>query len=168
MIKGSHVCGWRSWEHCTGSSGSSLMADRYQFWNIQQSPQESMQDWKVKVRWYGSLCEYTNQQDEMCRDIFCLISQRKVGTELFKSHHTAYNTKRIQADGATEAKSCEAAVLSKTSKLRHEQRPITKSTGKTKQNHKQRPSQKVSTVLAVTATFTLSVTNATSQTYAAK
>ena len=51
--------------HYTGSSGSSLMANRFQFWNIQQSVHESIQDWEVKVRQYGSLCEYTTQQDEM-------------------------------------------------------------------------------------------------------
>ena len=57
-------------EHYTGSSDNSLMADRFQFWKIQQSPQESIQDWEVRIRQYGSLCEYSAYYDEMCRDKF--------------------------------------------------------------------------------------------------
>ena len=46
------------------------MADRFKIWNIYQSPHETVQDWEVKVRQYGSLCQYTNMQDEMYWDKF--------------------------------------------------------------------------------------------------
>ena len=56
--------------HYTGSIGSSLLADRFKFWNTQQSPHESVQEWEVKVRQAGSLCSYNALTDEMCRDKF--------------------------------------------------------------------------------------------------
>ena len=54
--------------HYTGSIGSSLLADRFKFWNTQQSPHESVQEWEVKVRQAGSLCSYDALTDVMCRD----------------------------------------------------------------------------------------------------
>jgi len=53
--------------HYTRSIGSSLMANRFKFWNTQQSPNESVQEWEVKVRQAGSLCSFNALTDEMCR-----------------------------------------------------------------------------------------------------
>lgn len=44
--------------HYTGSSGSTLMTDRFKFWHASQNSHESVQDWEVKVRQAGNLCEY--------------------------------------------------------------------------------------------------------------
>ena len=98
-------------EHYIGKIGSSLMADRYQFWSIQQSPHESIQEWEVKVRQFGSLCEYTNQSDMMCRDKFVFgLKDETLRTELLKSHLTSTGSAKSLYDVAQEAKAYEAAV----------------------------------------------------------
>ena len=64
--------------HYTGSIGSSLLADRFKFWDIQQSPHESVQEWEVKVRQAGSLCLYNALTDEMYRNnsfLACTMAQ---------------------------------------------------------------------------------------------
>ena len=87
------------------------MADRFQFWNIQQSVHESIQDWEVKVRQYGSLCENTTQQDEMCRDKFVFgLHSESLRTELLKTHLRANGTAKSLADVAREAKAYESAI----------------------------------------------------------
>ena len=65
--------------HYTGSVGSALMTDRFKFWNMSQTSHESVQDWEVKVRQAGSLCEYAALMDEMCKDkfVFGLGNKRK-------------------------------------------------------------------------------------------
>ncbi len=44
--------------HYAGSTGSSLLTDRFKFWTSSQAPNESIQEWEVKVRQAGSLCAY--------------------------------------------------------------------------------------------------------------
>ena len=98
-------------EHYTGSSGNSLMADRFQFWKIQQSPQESIQDWEVRIRQYESLCEYSAYYDEMCRDKFVFgLYDETIRTELLKSHIKADGTAKVLADVIRKARAYESAV----------------------------------------------------------
>jgi hypothetical protein len=97
-------------DHYTGSTGSSLLANRYQFWNIGQAPNESVQDWEVKVRQYGSLCDYTNHRDEMCRDKFIFgLRDERLRTDLLKSHLNANGGEKTLADVTREAKAHESA-----------------------------------------------------------
>ena len=56
--------------HYTGSIGSTLMTDRFKFWHSAQNMHEPAQDWEVKVRQAGNLCEYGAITDQMCRDKF--------------------------------------------------------------------------------------------------
>ena len=73
--------------HYTGSIGSSLLADRFKFWNTQQSPHESVQEWEVKVRQAGSLCLYNALTDEMCCDRFVFgLHDGTITAELLKTH----------------------------------------------------------------------------------
>ena len=98
-------------EHYTSSSGNSLMADRFQFWKIQQSPHESIQDWEVRIRQYGSLCEYSAYSNEMCRDKFVFgLYDETIRTELLKSHIKADGTAKVLADVIREARAYESAV----------------------------------------------------------
>ena len=73
--------------HYTGSAGSSLMSDRYKFWKLNQTPHESVQDWEVRVRQAGNLCEYAALSDEMCRDKFVFgLHEETIRTELLRTH----------------------------------------------------------------------------------
>ena len=93
--------------HYTGSTGSSLMADRFKFWSIYQSPHETVQDWEVKIRQYGSLCQYTNMQDEMYRDKFVFgLHSETIRTEL-KTHTKADGTAKSMTDVVSEAETYE-------------------------------------------------------------
>lgn len=38
----------------TGTTGSTLMTDRFKFWQATQNPNESVQDWEVRTRQAGS------------------------------------------------------------------------------------------------------------------
>ncbi len=97
-------------EHFTGSTGSSILANRYQFWNIEQSPNESIQDWEVKVRQCGSLCDYTAYRDEMCRDKFIFgLRDERIRTDLLKTHLKANGEEKTMADVTREAKAHEYA-----------------------------------------------------------
>ena len=49
------------------------MTDRFKFWHSAQNMHESVQDWEVKVRQAGNLCEYGAITDQMCRDKFVLV-----------------------------------------------------------------------------------------------
>ena len=51
--------------HYTGSTGSSLLTDRFKFWMSSQAPNESIQEWEVKVCQAGSLCAYGELSDEL-------------------------------------------------------------------------------------------------------
>ena len=59
--------------HYTGSTGSSLLTERYKFWTSSQVHHESIQEWEVKVRHADSLCGYgdlrpgSNVELYMCR-----------------------------------------------------------------------------------------------------
>lgn len=96
--------------HYTGSSGSCLMADRFKFWNLSQGPHETVQDWEVKVRQAGSLCEYAALSDVMCRDKFVFgLHQESMRSELLKTHLKSDNTPKSMLDVVSEAKTLESA-----------------------------------------------------------
>lgn len=97
--------------HYTGSIGSSLMTDRFKFWHSQQNPHESVQDWEVRVRQAGNLCNYNAIADEMCRDKFVFgLNDAVIRTELLKTHlQTDNRTEKSMADVVSEAKTFEAA-----------------------------------------------------------
>lgn len=96
--------------HYTGSVGTSMMADRFQFWNMSQKPQHSVQDWEVQVRQAGSLCEYGTVNDELCRDKFVFgLYDETMRTELLKTHLKADGAKKRLPDVVTEAKAMESA-----------------------------------------------------------
>ena len=50
-------------EHYVGIAGHTLMADRFQFWNIYQTNHETIQEWEVRVRKHGTLCDYKTQDE---------------------------------------------------------------------------------------------------------
>ena len=82
-------------EHYTGSIGSSLMTDRFKFWQSIQNTGESVQDWEVKVRQSGSLCEYEALTDEMNRDKFVFgLHDTAIRTELLKTHLKSDKSKK--------------------------------------------------------------------------
>ena len=84
--------------HYTGSIGSSLLlADRFKFWNTQQGPHESVQEWEVKVKQTGSLCSYNTLTDEMHDDT--------MRVELLKSDGAPKNIQDVVA----QAKALESA-----------------------------------------------------------
>ena len=136
--------------HYTGSTGSSLMADRFKFWSIYQSPHETVQDWEVKIRQYGSLCQYTNMQDEMYRDKFVFgLHSETIRTELLKTHTKADGTAKSMTDVVSEAKTYESAVranklIEQGTKL-EEQVNWSNSYRQPPQHRQQRPSRPQST-----------------------
>ena len=88
--------------HYTGSIGSSLLlADRFKFWNTQQGPHESVQEWEVKVKQTGSLCSYNTLTDEMHDDTM------RVG--LLKSHLKSDGAPKNMQDVVAQAKALESA-----------------------------------------------------------
>ena len=96
--------------HYTGSTGSSLMADRIKFWCLYQSPNETVQAWKVKVRHAGSLCSYGAFSDEIYRDKFVFgLHNDTMRAELLKTHLKPDNSAKSMADVVTEAKALESA-----------------------------------------------------------
>ena len=96
--------------HYTGSIGSSLLADRFKFWNTRQSPHESVQEWEVKVRQAGSLCSYNALTDEMCRDKFVFgLHDGTMRAELLKTHLKSDGMPKNMQDVVAEAKALESA-----------------------------------------------------------
>lgn len=96
--------------HYTGSVGSSLLADRFKFWNTQQSSHESVQEWEVKVRQAGSLCSYNALTDEMCRDKFVFgLHDGTMRAELLKTHLKSDGAPKNMQDVVAEAKALESA-----------------------------------------------------------
>ena len=96
--------------HYTGTSGSTLMTDRFKFWHSSQNQNETVQEWEVKIRQAGSLCEYGNITDIMCRDKFVFgLSNDTMRTELLKTHLRPDGTQKAMADVVAEAKSMESA-----------------------------------------------------------
>ena len=109
--------------HYTGVSGSTLMTDRFKFWQATQNPNESVQDWEVKTRQAGSLCEYGPTTDFMCRDKFVFgLHDTSICTELLKTHLKPDGTiPKSMLDVISEAKTLESAhrtnkLISDTSK----------------------------------------------------
>ena len=100
----------------TGTVGSSLMVDRFKFWNSNQDPHETVQDWEVKVRQTGNLCGYGAMTDEMCCDKFVFgLHSGVIRNKLLKTHLTAKNMPKTMQDVVTDAKAIESA--HKTNKL---------------------------------------------------
>ena len=93
--------------HYTGSTGSSILADRFKFWGHNQTLTESVQ---VRTRQAGSLYSYATLSDKMYRDksIFGLNNDA-MQAELLKTHLKPYNTPKSMADVVTEAKALESA-----------------------------------------------------------
>ncbi|XP_068702031.1 uncharacterized protein [Montipora foliosa] len=96
--------------HYTGSTGSSLLTDRYKFWTSSQGLHESIQEWEVKVRHAGSLCGYGDLSDELCRDKFIFgLSEDNIRTELLKIHIKPDNSEKSLSDVVAEARAIESA-----------------------------------------------------------
>ena len=72
--------------HYAGSADSTVLPDRFTFWNLRQNVQDSIQDWEVKVRQAGSLCEYHT----MDKFIFRLLSQ-STRTDFLKAQRKLNN-----------------------------------------------------------------------------
>ncbi|XP_048580708.1 uncharacterized protein LOC116606358 [Nematostella vectensis] len=102
--------------HYTGTTGSSLLTDRFKFWTSCQRKHESIQEWEVKVRQASSLCGYGKLNDELSRDKFIFgLSEEQMRTELLKTNIKPDTSKKTLTDVVSEAKSIESA--KKTSKL---------------------------------------------------
>ena len=70
----------------TGSTGSSLLTDRFKFWTSSQTSLESIQEWEVKVRQASSLCAYGDLTDELARDKYIFgLNEDHTRTELLKT-----------------------------------------------------------------------------------
>ena len=96
--------------HYIGSIGSSLLTDRFKFWNTHQNAHESVQEWEVKIRQAGSMCAYDALNDEMCRDKFVFgLHDGTMRTELLKTHLKTDGTPKTMQDVVTEAKALESA-----------------------------------------------------------
>ena len=94
----------------TGSIGSSLLTDRFKFWNTHQNAHESVQEWEVRIRQAGSLCAYDALNDEMCRDKFVFgLHHGTMRTELLKTHLNTDGTPKTMQDVVAEAKALESA-----------------------------------------------------------
>ena len=81
--------------HYTGSIGSTLMKDRFKFWHSAQNLHKSVQDWEVKMRQAGNLCEYGAITDQMCRNKFVFgLCDSIIRTELLKTHLKSDGTEK--------------------------------------------------------------------------
>jgi hypothetical protein len=96
--------------HYTGSTGSTVMTDRFKFWHSAQNIHEPVQDWEVKVRQAGNLCEYGAITDQMCRDKFVFgLCDSIIRTELLKTHLKSDGSEKSMSDVVAEAKTLESA-----------------------------------------------------------
>ena len=96
--------------HYTGSTGSSLLTDRFKFWTSSQTSHESIQEWEVKVRQASSLCAYGELTDELTRDKFIFgLHEDHTRTELLKTHVKPDNSKKTLQDVVAEARAIESA-----------------------------------------------------------
>ena len=96
--------------HYTGSIGSSLLSDRFKFWKLNQALYETVQDWEVKVRQAGNLCEYAPISDKKCRDKFVFgLHNDILRTDLLRTHLKSDNSSKTMSDVVAEAKALEAA-----------------------------------------------------------
>jgi hypothetical protein len=97
-------------EHYTGTTGSSLMTDRFTFWTMNQTSQDNIQEWEDKIRQSGSLCAYGGISDELCRDKFVFgLDDSSIRAELLKTHMKPDNTPKTLPDVVAEAKAMESA-----------------------------------------------------------
>ena len=96
--------------HYTGTSGSSLLSDRFEFWTSSQTQHESIQEWEVKVRQAGSLCGYGQLSKELCRDKFIFgLNGKHMRTELLKTHVKPDKSAKTLSDVVAEARATEFA-----------------------------------------------------------
>ena len=96
--------------HYTGTSGSSLLSDRFKFWTSSQTQHESIQEWEVKVRQASSLCDYGQFSDEVCIDKFIFgLNGEHMRTELLKTHVKPDNSAKTLSDAVAEARAIESA-----------------------------------------------------------
>jgi hypothetical protein len=80
----------------------------FKFWNTVLGTHGSVQDWEVKVRQTGSLCEYEALNDVMCRDKFVFgLHQEILRSELLKTHLKPDN--KSMFDVVSEANTLESA-----------------------------------------------------------
>ena len=94
----------------TGTSGSSLLSDRFKFWTSSQTQHESIQEWEVKVRQVGSFCGYGQLCDELSRDKFVFgLNDEHMRTELLKTHVKPDKSAKTLSDVAVEARAIESA-----------------------------------------------------------
>ena len=102
--------------HYTGTAGSTIMTDRFKFWHSSQNQNETVQDWEIQIRQAGSLCEYGQLTDIMCRDKFVFgLCDNTIRTELLKTHLKPDGSPKTMAEVVAEAKSMESA--QRTNKL---------------------------------------------------
>lgn len=71
------------------------MTERFKFWQATQMSQKNVQQWEMRVRHSGNLCQYSNLTDEMCRDKFVFGIDPTICTELLKSHLTQEKTQKL-------------------------------------------------------------------------
>jgi hypothetical protein len=95
--------------HYTGAIESSLLIDRLKFWNTSQSRDESVQDWKVKVRQTGTLCAYGQLSGELWDKFIFGLHKDSMRKELLKTHRKADKSPKTLQDVVTEAKALESA-----------------------------------------------------------
>lgn len=92
-------------EHFTKPIKSSLMTDRYAFWNLSQKKHESIQNWELRVRQTGNLCRYGNIADELFRDKFVFgLYDNIIRIELLRTHQKPNNITKTLSDVVMEAK----------------------------------------------------------------
>ena len=100
-------------EHYVGTSGGTVLSDRYSFWELKQLASQSIQDWEVTVRQSGSLCEYesmTHPGEELKRDKFIFgIQNQEIRTLLLNDSKKLDGSKKKLADVVIEARAMEAA-----------------------------------------------------------
>lgn len=98
-------------QHYTGSHASSVMSDRFQFWNMTQNNAEPIQDWEVRIRQASSLCQYGEATDELSRDKFVFgLNNDLMRTELLKQHRKPDGADKSLSDVVSEARAMETAV----------------------------------------------------------
>ena len=109
--KRNHGYGWISYVLTyTGTSGSSLLSDRFKFWTSSQMQHESIQEWEVKVKQADSLCGYGQLSDELCRDKFIFgLNSEHMRTELLKTHVKPDDAAKTLSDVVAEATAIESA-----------------------------------------------------------
>ena len=80
-------------KHYTGTTGSTLMTDRFKFLHASQNTNKTIKDWEVWICQAGSLCKYGEIADIMCHDKFFFgLCNNTIRTELLKTHLRPDNT----------------------------------------------------------------------------